>query len=33
MRNLDSVLKRSVYLADKGLYTQSYGFSTSHGQI
>ena len=33
MTNLDSVLKRSVCLADKGLYSQSYGFSSSHGQI
>ena len=28
-----SVLKRSVYLADKGLYNQSYGFSSSHVQM
>ena len=31
MTNLDSVLKSRHYLADKGLYSQSYGFSSSHG--
>ena len=31
MSNLDSILKRqSHYVADKGLYSQSYGFSSSH---
>ena len=31
MTNLDSVLKsRDVTLADEGLYSQSYGFSSSH---
>ena len=31
MTNLDSVLKsRDNHLADKGLYSQSYGFSGSH---
>ena len=32
--NLDSMLKsRDVTLPDKGLYSQSYGFSSSHAQI
>ena len=31
MTNLDSVLKKQRhYFADKGLYSQSYGFSGSH---
>ena len=31
MTNLDSVLKsRDNHLGDKGLYSQSYGFSSSH---
>ena len=29
MTNLDSVLKSRDYFADKGLYSQSYGFSSS----
>ena len=34
MTNLDSVLKKQRnYFADKGLYSQSYGFSSSHVQI
>ena len=33
MTNLDSVLKRSVCLADKGLYSQSYGFSSSRVDV
>ena len=33
MTNLDSVLKSRHYLADKGLYSQSYGFSSSHVQM
>ena len=30
MTNLDSLLKRKHHFADKGLYSQSYGFSSSH---
>ena len=30
MTNLDSVLKSRDYFADKGLSSQSYGFSNSH---
>ena len=30
MTNLDSILKKRHYFADKGLSSQSYGFSTSH---
>ena len=30
MTNLDSVLKSRHHFADKGLYSQSYGFSSSH---
>ena len=30
MTNLDSILKSRHYLADKGLSSQSYGFSSSH---
>ena len=30
MTNLDSILKSRDYFADKGLYSQSYGFSSSH---
>ena len=30
MTNLDSVLKRETYFANKGLYSESYGFSSSH---
>ena len=34
MTNLDSVLKsQGHYFADKGLYSQSYGFSSSHEWI
>ena len=28
--NLDNILKQRCYFADKGLYSQSYGFSRSH---
>ena len=31
MTNLDSVLKQSHHFSDKGPYSQSYGFSSSHG--
>ena len=30
MTNLDSVLKSRCHFAGKGLYSQSYGFSSSH---
>ena len=30
MRNLDSILKSRHYFANKGPYSQSYGFSSSH---
>ena len=30
MTNLDSILKMRHYFANKGLYSQSYGFSSSH---
>ena len=30
MTNLDSILKSRHYFTDKGLYSQSYGFSSSH---
>ena len=30
MTNLDSILKSRYYFADKGTYSQSYGFSSSH---
>ena len=30
MTNLDSILKSRHHFADKGLYSQSYGFSISH---
>ena len=30
MTNLDSILKSRHYFADKGPYSQSYGFSSSH---
>ena len=34
MTNLDSNLKsRDIYFADKGMSSQSYGFSSSHVQI
>ena len=34
MTNLDSVLKiRDIYFANKGLSSQSYGFSNSHVRI
>ena len=34
MTNLDSILKKKRYhLADKGPYSQSYAFSSSHGQM
>ena len=28
--NLDSILKQRYHFAEKGLYNQSYGFSSSH---
>ena len=31
--NLDCILKSRHYFANKGLYSQSYGFSSSHVQI
>ena len=30
MTNLDSILKQRHYCANKGLYSQSYGFSSSY---
>ena len=30
MTNLDSILKTRDYFAEKGPYSQSYGFSSSH---
>ena len=30
MTNLDNILKMRHYFANKGLYSQSYGFSSSH---
>ena len=30
MTNLDSVIKPRHHFADKGLYTQSHGFTSSH---
>ena len=34
MINLDSILKKQRYhFANKGLYSQSYGFSNSHVQV
>ena len=34
MTDLDSILKKQSYhLADKGPYSQSYDFSSSHGQM
>ena len=33
MTNLDSILKSRHYFADKGLSSQSYGFSSSHVHI
>ena len=33
MKNLDSILKSKNITADKGLYIQSYGFSSSHIQM
>ena len=30
MTNLDSIIKNRQYSTDKGLYSQSYGFSSSH---
>ena len=30
MTNLDSILKSRHYFANKGLYSQAYGFSSSH---
>ena len=33
MTNLDSILKKRYHFADKGLYSQSYSFSSSHEQI
>ena len=31
--SLDSILKKRYHFADKGLYSQSYSFSSSHEQI
>ena len=33
MTNLDSVFKSRHHFADKGLYSQSYGFSSSHVRV
>ena len=33
MTNLDSILKSRHHFANKGLYSQSYGFSNSHVQM
>ena len=33
MTNLDSILKSRHYFANKGLYSQSYDFSSSHAQM
>ena len=33
MTNLNSILKRRQHFADKGLSSQSYGFSSSHVQM
>ena len=33
MANLDSILKKRHYLANKDLSSQSYGFSSSHVQM
>jgi len=33
MTNLDSILKSRYYFDDKGLCSQSYGFSSSHIQM
>ena len=33
MTNLDSILKSRHHFANKGLYSQSYGFSNSHIQM
>ena len=33
MTNLDSILKSREHIADKGPYSQSYGFPSSHVQI
>ena len=33
MTNLDSVLKSRHYFADKGPYSESYGFSGGHVQV
>ena len=30
MTNLDSILKQRHYFADKGPFSQNYGFSSSH---
>ena len=30
MTNLDSILKSRHYFADKGMFSQSYGFSSGH---
>ena len=32
MMNLDSILKKRYHFANKGLYSRSYGFSSSHVQ-
>ena len=33
MRNLDSILKSKDHFVKKSLYSQSYGFSSSHVQM
>ena len=33
MTNIDSILKAEMSLADKGQYSQSYGFPSSHVQM
>ena len=33
MTNLDSILKSRDHFADKGLYSQRYGFSSTHVQM
>ena len=33
IKHLGNILKSRAYFADKGLYSQSYGFSSSHVQM
>ena len=33
IKNLGNILKSRAYFAEKGLYSQSYGFSSSHVQM